>query len=388
MHRLLPPRAPVTLLSVICLLVAGCSREPAPEFALNESTAEKLGDDHQAQIQAKLTEYFGTPLKPRHPQVEVDEESGEMALAEGVSVDLLAHGATVFQARCAGCHGATGAGNGPAAEYLQPKPRDYRPGIFKFTSTRIGGKPTRADLVQVIRKGAKGTSMPAFPFLPNDDVDALVAYVIALSVRGEVEKGVANIVEFDYDEGDTIEEIEFLESLAAVNASWAAAAEGAVHPITKQPPYSDESILAGREAFLAKGCSKCHGADVKGQTEWLSKEFLAEQEKAPPESRVEVNLDSWGNVAPAADLTAGMLHGGRRPIDIYRRIYTGINGTPMPAFEHAFGDDPDKIWHLVHYVLSVVDKREVEGIEDVVAPPAEGLDTPDTTSATESETEA
>jgi hypothetical protein len=85
----------------------------------------------------------------------------------------------------------------------------------------------------------------------------------------------------------------------------------------------------------------------------LSPEFLAAQ----LETRVQVNYDAWGNVAPAADLTAGMLHGGRRRVDIYRRIQNGINGTPMPSFAHALAAEPDTIWHMVHYVTNVVEGK-------------------------------
>jgi hypothetical protein len=95
--------------------------------------------------------------------------------------------------------------------------------------------------------------------------------------------------------------------------------------------------------------------NAKGQTEWLSAEFIAAQESAPEGRRVLINYDAWNHPAPAADITARMLHGGRRPIDIYRRIYTGINGTPMPAFVHIFRENPDDLWHLVHYVIHIVD---------------------------------
>ena len=67
--------------------------------------------------------------------------------------------------------------------------------------------------------------------------------------------------------------------------------------------------------------------------------------------------DVWGHNDPAADLTSGMLRGGQRPLDIYRRIYAGINGTPMPAFKDAFAAEPDTIWHLTHYVLHLADQR-------------------------------
>ena len=56
----------------------------------------------------------------------------------------------------AGCHGVTGDGQGPAAQYLNPPPRDYRLGQFKFTSTPRGSKPRREDLARIIRRGAKG----------------------------------------------------------------------------------------------------------------------------------------------------------------------------------------------------------------------------------------
>ena len=57
-----------------------------------------------------------------------------------------------------------------------------------------------------------------------------------------------------------------------------------------------------------------------------------------------------------------MLHGGRGPVDIYRRIYSGINGTPMPSFESQFKATPEMLWHMVHYVqyISSGRRRELE----------------------------
>ena len=52
-----------------------------------------------------------------------------------------------------------------------------------------------------------------------------------------------------------------------------------------------------------------------------------------------------------------MYRGGGRPIDIYRRIYSGINGTPMPGFAQAFANDPDNIWYLVHFVRDTGERR-------------------------------
>jgi hypothetical protein len=65
-----------------------------------------------------------------------------------------------------------------------------------------------------------------------------------------------------------------------------------------------------------------------------------------------------------------MLHGGRRPIDIYRRIYSGINGTPMPSSKDpntTINETPeqrsDRIWHLVHFVTKVIENNGVPAEE-------------------------
>ena len=358
------------LLVALCLLAAagGCARQVDPAF-VSSAAAQALPELHQQQIRDVLAEHFGTPVNPQLMLPDPDSEEDDPALVEAADPDVLQHGAQVYNLRCAGCHGVTGDGNGPAAPHLQPKPRDYRNGVFKFTSTPYGAKPQRADLTRLIRSGAKGTSMPGFRFLPDEDLRAVVEYVIMLSYRGEVERQLARIAELDYDADEEIDPFDFSDTLSGVHQSWEQAASQVVLPVTAQPRYNDESILLGRKAFLNKGCSKCHGDDGRGQTDWLSHEFIAAQEALPEDQRVKINYDAWGQPAPAADLTARMLHGGRRPIDIYRRVYTGINGTPMPAFEQALAQEPETMWNLVHYVLSIVEHREVPGIDQITADP-------------------
>jgi mono/diheme cytochrome c family protein len=136
---------------------------------------------------------------------------------------------------------------------------------------------------------------------------------------------------------------------------WDKAQRSVVTPVSAEPAYDLASVETGRRLFIKSSCYNCHGADAKGQTEWLSPEFLAAQEDPDATDKVEINYDAWGDPAPAANITARMLHGGRRPLDIYRRIFTGINGTPMPQFDQQFKDDPDAIWHMVHYVMHIVD---------------------------------
>ena len=197
--------------------------------------------------------------------------------------------------------------------------------------------------------------MPAFPWMPEEDLQAVIDYVIMLSQRGEVELLLAGLLESDYDEDEDLEFLDVVDTLADVRDGWAEAESEIIRPVSAEPSYDEESVRTGRELFISENCWKCHGKDAEGQTEWLSDEFLAEQASLPEEKRIEINYDAWNQPAPAANITARMLHGGRRPIDIYRRIYTGINGTPMPAFGQVYADDPDKIWHLVHYVRHIIE---------------------------------
>ncbi len=133
--------------------------------------------------------------------------------------DRLLAGQAVYQKRCVQCHGDSGNGAGPAAVALNPKPRDYRNGLFKFKSTinkdnpgstSIGDrpKPTHADLVAVIRRGAIGTSMPAFPLLSDQDVNDVVEYVKYLSQRGEMEYRIAMFIKAEEDVFEELTESE------------------------------------------------------------------------------------------------------------------------------------------------------------------------------------
>src|SRR3990172_9228985 len=69
-------------------------------------------------------------------------------------------GKSIYDARCAPCHGLDGHGDGAAAALLNPRPRDFTSGTFKFRSTETGILPTDEDLVLTVKNGLHGTSMP------------------------------------------------------------------------------------------------------------------------------------------------------------------------------------------------------------------------------------
>ncbi len=316
-------------LALLVLMAAGCARESLPEFASSREVLA-LEEPLQDQVRRQLAELCGTPQEPRLlGQADMDPQH-------------LRLGARVYQRHCAACHGISGDGAGPVAQVMNPRPRDYRKGVFKFMSTPYGSKPLRGDLVRTIRVGIRGTSMPSFDLLPETELQAVVDYVLALTHRGELELRLAIEAE---NEGEIDPEI-VPDLVAEVLYSWRVAREQVIVPPIAEPAYTRESIELGRQAFLTEkaGCFKCHGADGTGRTSENEQGFV----------------DNWGQRTRAADLTSGLFRGGAEPLDIYRRIDGGVNGTPMPSYHQALASQPEVIWHLVHYVQFVSDARRRE----------------------------
>ncbi len=319
---------PHVLTFLICWLAiglsCGCTRQTAPEFTLREE-AEAFESPIPKQIQDALLEKCGTPASPK------------LLGDEAIAPEVLKRGAAVYQRRCEQCHGVNGDGNGLAAKYLNPKPRDYRKGIFKFTALEYGSRPRRADLMRTLRRGVTGTAMPSFDMLSQEDLEAVVEYVLVLTRRGELELKLIELAEVEGELNDELIDTGVDEVLAF----WRNTDEKVVMPQTPMPEFSEASIAKGRELFLNNACIKCHGPTGRGG-------FLG---------NVEIAADAWGHKTAAADLTSGMFHGGGRPIDLYRRIYTGIYGSPMPGFASTFAQDPDAIWYLVHYISDMGQRR-------------------------------
>jgi mono/diheme cytochrome c family protein len=378
--------------AVALLLACGCSRLPDSTYTLRADTDTlDLPEKHKRQIAEYLAMFHGTPANPR--MAEPDEAAVEKAVeaqeaaaeesdepagdAEPVASRTAAPqvaggdrpgfermhlqlGREVYTAQCAGCHGTTGDGKGPAGAHLNPPPRDYRNGVFKFTSTPRGSKPRREDLRRILKYGAKGTSMPAFRFLPEEEREAVIDYVMVLASRGELEIDLIREAETELDEEDDFDPEVVAEYVTDIADSWGQAEEELVRPLTVNPPRTEETIQQGAVAFAELYCIKCHGPDARGS------------------KSADVGQDIWGRTAYPANLAMGMLHGGRRPIDIYRRIYSGINGTPMPSSKDpntAIDETPEerseRIWHLVHFVTAVIENSRVppecqEAIYDVL----------------------
>ena len=94
-------------------------------------------------------------------------------------------GKEVFMAtNCQSCHGMTGKGDGPVAAALDPKPRDYTKGDFKFDANGDGKAGSDEDLALVIKNGAASYGGSAMmmpnPTLDDGQVKLLIAYIRSL----------------------------------------------------------------------------------------------------------------------------------------------------------------------------------------------------------------
>ncbi len=94
---------------------------------------------------------------------------------------LVEKGKASYQRNCAGCHGEKGAGDGPAAAAINPKPRNFATDAFKN-----GAKP--AQIFATLGAGIPGTSMAPFGFLPEEERWAVAHYVADLNAAASKRK--------------------------------------------------------------------------------------------------------------------------------------------------------------------------------------------------------
>lgn len=325
----------------------------------NKLDPAKLKDDQRDKIEAGLQTLFGTPAEPKvnfaSKNVEIETSDQESLQELKLDSKRLASGSKLYRRHCLHCHGVSGDGRGPTATWVNPHPRDYRQGIFKFTSS-VGGnsrKPRREDLLRVLRNGIEGTAMPPFGLLPDQELEDLVSYVIHLSLRGQVEFDLMKtMLESQLDESIAAELGMRLKAYALND--WLKSENSPIKPgnysETRDKSAKATSIEEGYKLFVQPGaasCIACH-KDFGRIVDW--------------------KFEAWGTVGRPLDLTRGTYRGGRRPVDIYYRIHQGINGSAMPRFADSLKDE--QIWQLVDFVQALPYKNMLpDGIREQVYPP-------------------
>ena len=349
-------------------MVAGCTGSGKPGFRLNTEGRDprSIGRAQAEAIAKTLDKLFGTPDKPALPAgVPLDLELLNSA-AGSIGGDAQGNQWGLFRRHCAACHGTSGDGAGPAAAVHNPYPRDFRNGAFKYTSTAGGAKPIRKDLERTVREGLPGTAMPSFRKLPDRELNALIEYVKYLSIRGQTELYLVQLV-VDEDEYLPLELSKVIdEGVLPAAKSWDDARAMAVAPFelaADAPERLAAAIARGSELFhsSAAQCAKCHGAagDGNGEQSELYDDWNKRKKGATSEQTRD--LARWFRL-PIQQLRPrnfrlGTFHGGNRPIDQYWRICVGIKGTPMPPAGAAPGSKgvllPEEICDLVGYVRSL-----------------------------------
>lgn len=222
-------------------------------------------------------------------------------------------GKDIYARYCWWCHGESGEGNGPAADFLNPQPRDFTYGLYKWKSTPFDElTPGHRDFLAMLGgdairgkegwSGLKGTAMPGWKGVLKDGaINDVIAYIKSLAELGVPE-------------------------LAPVDLSG-------------QIKNTIVSIKRGSKLF-ADNCSECHGKEGRGDgTKRLKDDF---------------GIRTWPR-----DLTKPWtFRGGSTAEDIYTRITVGILGTQMPSF-----DDPEskkrlsakERWDIANYVTTLAE---------------------------------
>jgi mono/diheme cytochrome c family protein len=385
-------RTVLPLAILAALGYAGCGQPPAATFAVNHQKLDPLIPEARSKVDETLSKYFGTPNElVAWKKFTIDYGAGDAKLPEGDPRHddgwRLIEGRHLYMQHCVHCHGVAGDGDGPTARFLNPRPRDYRQGIFKFKSTLYEARPSREDLKRTLDQGIPGTYMPSFVLLGDEKLLLIIDYVRWLSIRGSMEiklseelsalfatkQDIEQTLRDDQTKkltraaavADVMKSVEeglpgLIEDIAATLADdWKTAdlPETAIAPTVKRTPPTKDSIDRGRELFLSKvpgkktECLECHGVSGRGDGGNTEK-FWPIPGTKPERKYEEPGLhDIWGHAQSPRDLTRGIYRGGRRPVDIYRRVHQGIPGTQMPPFGKML--KPEEIWDVVNYVLSI-----------------------------------
>ena len=357
---------------------------------LNPDSLEKApwGTEWREEVNTFLLSQFGTPAKPRVGTEGVDGFATIAKLSETLQLTpaVLERGSKQYRRLCLHCHGLGGEGAGATSGWLNPLPRDFRQGEFKFISTAehklesgfqpLKARPRREDILRTLHLGLEGTSMPSFGLLAREDVEALASYTLHLSIRGEVEywalfyalrqdpetlkavekdpakesrtraiRFLSGALEWEDPEADVEDFVSkakgsllpagMAKLLDRILREYAAADKNSILPMVdpypSDQPTPAQSLANGLKIFQAQ-CVNCHAGYGRQSS---------------------LRFDNWGGVVRPANLTVPVYKGGRRPVDLYYRIIRGIPPCGMPKANVQEGDPARQAWDLVRFLIAL-----------------------------------
>lgn len=214
---------------------------------------------------------------------------------------LIAKGKQVYEQNCAVCHGVKGEGNGEAAPFLVPRPRNFVLAQYRLRTTATGNLPTDQDLFRSVSLGMPGTPMPPWRFhLSDDDRWAVVEYIKTFSPQFQQSESQPQVI-----------------------------------AISDPPPKSETAVKQGHELFEKYACNTCHGDRGKGDG---------------PSAGTLVN-DVGQKITPRNLTNPAAYKSGYSEKDIVRTVLTGFNGTPMLGFAGAM--KPEEAWDIAYFIQTL-----------------------------------
>jgi mono/diheme cytochrome c family protein len=167
-------RSPGLLIGLLLASIVACgeTERPAPPAASAPSASAPSATE-EASAPAATEPEAAAPEAPEAPPAAAPAGApGDAAVAEAKQI---------FATRCMTCHGAQGAGDGPAAAALNPRPRNFQEAAWQQSVTD-------AHLEKIILYGGAAVGMsPAMPGNPDLTDKAEVVRALVAHVRGLAE---------------------------------------------------------------------------------------------------------------------------------------------------------------------------------------------------------
>lgn len=248
----------------------------------------------------------------------ISSGSNSLSTADINQIGLI-NGHELYLQHCAACHGERGDGNGIAARFLYPKPRDFRAGRFRLVST-ANAVPSREDLLAVLQRGMPGSAMPSWAHLSDQERNLLVDEILRMRKEGLREQIIARLKDND-------DEVVESEVQAEIDRKTTPGAMVEVPNLA-----ADEAAIArGKQIYLKQGCASCHGNEGRGDGQ-------------------QTMIDAEGLPTRPRDFTLGIFKGSDDQASVYRRIALGMPGTPMPSSSNLTAE---QMADLAQYILSL-----------------------------------